>query len=66
MGQPKYPNIEVDLSDSHSAFSVMTVTGKMMFDSGVDEKSCKEFVNEALAAGPKRIIETVEKWVKIE
>jgi len=62
----KYPDIEVELSDSDgNAFMIMGRVRKAMRRAGIAEEEIQKFRNEATAGDYDHMLQTCMKWVEI-
>ncbi|AWY05079.1 hypothetical protein SEA_PLATTE_100 [Microbacterium phage Platte] len=66
MAEPKYPNIEVELSGQDgNAFMILGRVQRMMRRGDVPAEEITAFVNEATEGDYNHLISTVGKWVSI-
>lgn len=63
---PKYPEIEVNLSDSDgNAFAILGRVGKALRRAGIADADIKEFYQEAKAGDYDHLLQTCMKWVDV-
>lgn len=66
MSDPKYPEIEVNLSGgSGNAFALLGSVSKGLQRGGVDKKERDEFYAEATAGDYDHVLQTCMKWVNV-
>lgn len=66
MAEPKYPNVEVELSGQDgNAFFILGRVQREMRRGGVPSEEITEFVNEATSGTYDDLLATVGKWVSI-
>lgn len=66
MAEPKYPNIEVELSGQDgNAFMILGRVQRIMRREGVPADEISAFVNEATDGDYSDLLATVAKWVSI-
>lgn len=66
MAEPKYPNIEVELSGQDgSAFMILGRIKRAMRREGVPADEITAFANEAMDGDYSELLLTVGKWVSI-
>ncbi len=62
----KYPNIEVDLSESDgNAFAILGKVRKTLRRSNVPESEITTFSNEAMSDDYDHLLQTCMKWVNV-
>lgn len=63
---PKYPNIEVSLSNEDgNAVAMVTRVVLAMRDDGVGRDEVDSFRDEALSGDYEHVIDTIEEWVNV-
>ena len=66
MSEPKYPNIEVDLSESDgNAFSILGRVRKAMRKAGLSDAIISAFDDEARQGDYDHLLQTCMKWVEV-
>lgn len=66
MAEPKYPNVEVQLSGEDSnAFMMIARTRKALRRAGVSEQEILEFSAEAESGDYDNVINTIGRWVEV-
>ena len=66
MAEPKYPNVEVQLSGEDSnAFMIIARTRKALRRAGVSEQEILEFSAEAESGDYDNVINTIGRWVEV-
>ena len=64
--QPKYPNIEVQLSGVNgNAFMIIGTVQKVMRRNGVPLAEISAFVNEAMSGDYDHVLRTCMEWVEV-
>jgi len=66
MTQPKYPDVEVQLSgEDGNAFFIIGRIGKALRESGVERSEIDEFRNEAMSGDYHNVLRTAMRWVSV-
>ena len=66
MTDPKYPEIEVELSGSDgNAFAIIGKVSKALRRGGVDKEEITLFSTEAMSGDYDNVIQTAMKWVEV-
>lgn len=62
----KYPEIEVELSESNgNAFVIMGKVSKALRRAGVEKSEVDQFITEATAGDYDHLLQTCMKWVDV-
>lgn len=62
--EPKYPEIEVELTDGN-AFAILGVVTRALRRAKVVEEERKKFMDEAMSGDYNHLLQTVMKWVNV-
>lgn len=66
MTEPKYPDVEVELSgEDGNAAGMIARTSKALRRAGADASELAEFRAEATSGNYDNVIATIKKWVEI-
>ena len=64
--EPKYPNIEVELSGQDgNAFMIVGRVQRALRNAGVDKEEITRYVEEATSGDYDNVIQTSARWVEI-
>lgn len=64
--EPKYPDIEVQLSGNDgNAFAIMGNVSKSMRRAGVPKKDIDEYIKESTSGDYDHLLQTAMKWVNV-
>jgi hypothetical protein len=67
MMTPKYPDIEVQLSNNDgNAFAIIGRIRKALKRAGVSSDECDNFTNEATSGDYDNVLQTAIRWVNIQ
>jgi hypothetical protein len=62
----KYPDIEVDLSNSDgNAFAIIGTVRKALRRAGITDDKIKEFSDDAMSGDYDHLLQTCMKWVTV-
>lgn len=64
--EPKYPEIEVQLTDVDSnAFAILGRVNTALKEAGIDGEERKVFFEEATSGDYYHLLQTAQEWVKV-
>ena len=66
MSKPKYPHVEVQLSDEDgNAFFIISRTRRALKRAGVDDAEIEAFQNEAMSGDYGHVLDTCMEYVNV-
>lgn len=66
MTEPKYPDLEVQLTGNDgNAFAILGTMRKALRSHGVDQGEIQEFMDEAMAGDYNHLLTTCMKWANV-
>jgi hypothetical protein len=66
MSEPKYPNVEVQLTGRDgNAFGIIGRCMKVAKDNGVDKAEISKFVEECQSGDYQHLLRTVQEWFSV-
>lgn len=64
---PKYPNIEVQLTGQDgNAFFIIARVNKALKEAGVSKEEIDDFMEDAMSGDYDHVLQTVMKWVNVD